>query len=102
MVFFFSLYIFLFVSYFVPSLTAFFMISEGMEKTMQDYEDWTTEPMNDALDKSYKKALSKLEQCLPFEDSLVCIHIHILKLVKSTLENLFFYTYFYYVKRGRT
>ena len=54
------------------------MISEGMEKTMQDYEDWTTEPMNDALDKSYKKALNKLEQCLPFEDSLVCIYIYIL------------------------
>lgn len=43
----------------------------GMEKTMQEYEDWTTEPIPDSLDKSYKKALAKLENCLPFEDALV-------------------------------
>ena len=86
-----SLYIFLLMSYFAPILMAFFLISAGMEKTMQDYEDWTTEPMTDTLDKSYKKALNKLEKCLQFEDALVCTHIHICKFAKSTLEDLFFY-----------
>ena len=38
---------------------------------MQDYEDWTTEPIPDTLDKAYEKALAKLEKCLPFEDALV-------------------------------
>ena len=47
----------------------------GMEKTMQDYEDWTTEPIPDSLDRAYKKASSKLEKCLPFEDSLVSIDL---------------------------
>ena len=45
----------------------------GMERTMQEYEDWTSEPIMEAVDKAYQKALSKLEKCKPLEDALVSI-----------------------------
>ena len=40
---------------------------------MQEYEDWTSEPIMEAVDKTYQKALSKLEKCKPVEDALVSI-----------------------------
>ena len=68
-----------FISSFIFILRSFFFFFVvyplGMEKTMQDYEDWTTEPIPDSLDKAYKKALNKLEKCLPFEDTLVSMEV---------------------------
>lgn len=40
---------------------------------MQEYEDWTVEPIPDTLDKAYQKALGKVNKCLPLEDALVCV-----------------------------
>eukprot|EP00795_Rhopilema_esculentum_P015566 gene15566-6831_t len=42
----------------------------GMEQTMQEYEDWTSNPIPDTVDKAYQKALAKLEKCMPLEDAL--------------------------------
>eukprot|EP00112_Aurelia_sp_Birch-Aquarium-sp1_P005065 Seg1574.20 transcript_id=Seg1574.20/GoldUCD/mRNA.D3Y31 product="Squamous cell carcinoma antigen recognized by T-cells 3" protein_id=Seg1574.20/GoldUCD/D3Y31 len=42
----------------------------GMQRTMQEYEDWTSEPIAESVDKAYQKALSKLEKCVPLEDAL--------------------------------
>ena len=42
-----------------------------MQATLREFEEWLEESVPDAVKIAYEKALTKLEECLPFEDSLV-------------------------------
>ena len=43
----------------------------GMQATLREFEDWLEDSVPDAIMAAYEKALAKLEECLPFEDTLV-------------------------------
>ena len=53
---------------------------------MQEYEDWTSNPIPDTVDKAYQKALAKLEKCMPLEDALVSNVVHVLEQTVFFLE----------------
>lgn len=42
-----------------------------MQATLREFEDWLEDSVPDAVMIAYEKALAKLEECLPFEDTLV-------------------------------
>ena len=42
-----------------------------MQATFREFEDWLECSVPDAVKIAYDKALAKLEDCLPFEDTLV-------------------------------
>ncbi|KAJ7387452.1 positive regulation of histone deubiquitination [Desmophyllum pertusum] len=42
----------------------------GMQATLREFEDWLEDSVPDAVMIAYEKALAKLEECLPFEDTL--------------------------------
>ena len=42
-----------------------------MQATLREFEDWLEDSVPDAVMIGYEKALAKLEECLPFEDTLV-------------------------------
>ncbi|KAL9980223.1 hypothetical protein ACROYT_G008778 [Oculina patagonica] len=42
----------------------------GMQQTLREFEDWLEDSVPDAVMIAYEKALAKLEECLPFEDTL--------------------------------
>ena len=42
-----------------------------MQATLREFEDWLEDSVPDAVMIAYEKALAKLEDCLPFEDTLV-------------------------------
>lgn len=42
----------------------------GMQATLREFEDWLEDSVPDAVMIGYEKALAKLEECLPFEDTL--------------------------------
>ena len=43
----------------------------GMQATLREFEDWLEDSVPDAVMIAYEKAVAKLEECLPFEDTLV-------------------------------
>lgn len=43
----------------------------GMQGTLREFEDWLEDSVPDAVMIAYEKALARLEECLPFEDTLV-------------------------------
>ena len=42
-----------------------------MQATLREFEDWLEDSVPDAVMIAYEKALAKLEECLPYEDTLV-------------------------------
>ena len=44
-----------------------------MQATLREFEDWLEDSVPDAVMIGYEKALAKLEECLPFEDTLVSL-----------------------------
>lgn len=44
-----------------------------MQGTLREFEDWLEDSIPEAVMIAYEKALSKLEECLPYEDTLVSI-----------------------------
>ena len=44
-----------------------------MQGTLREFEDWLEDSIPEAVMIAYDKALSKLEECLPYEDTLVSI-----------------------------
>ena len=46
---------------------------QGMQGTLREFEDWLEHSIPEAVMIAYEKALSKLEECLPYEDTLVSI-----------------------------
>ncbi|XP_015770508.1 PREDICTED: squamous cell carcinoma antigen recognized by T-cells 3-like [Acropora digitifera] len=42
----------------------------GMQGTLREFEDWLEDSIPEAVMIAYDKALSKLEECLPYEDTL--------------------------------
>lgn len=44
-----------------------------METTYAEYEEWSEDPIPEAVIKNYKKALQQLEKCRPYEEALVTI-----------------------------
>ena len=42
-----------------------------MQATFREFEDWLEYSVPDAVKIAYDKALAKLEECLPHEDTLV-------------------------------
>lgn len=42
----------------------------GIQATLREFEDWLEDSVPDAIMIAYEKALAKLEECLPFEDTL--------------------------------
>ncbi|XP_067033706.1 squamous cell carcinoma antigen recognized by T-cells 3-like isoform X1 [Acropora muricata] len=42
----------------------------GMQGTLREFEDWLEHSIPEAVMIAYEKALSKLEECLPYEDTL--------------------------------
>ena len=42
-----------------------------MQATLREFEDWLEDSVPDAVMIGYEKALAKLEECLPFENTLV-------------------------------
>lgn len=42
-----------------------------MQATLREFEDWLEDSVPDAVMIAYEKALAKLVECLPFEDTLV-------------------------------
>ena len=42
-----------------------------MQATLREFEDWLEDSVPDAVMIGYEKALAKLEECLPYEDTLV-------------------------------
>ena len=49
----------------------------GMQATLREFEDWLEDPIPDSVMIAYEKALAKLEECLPYEDTLVNKTYHI-------------------------
>ena len=43
-----------------------------MQNTLKDFKDWLEEPVPDSVVQTHEKAVAKLEECLPYEDALVC------------------------------
>ena len=59
----------------------------GMQATMREFEDWIEDPVPEPVKIAYDKALAKLEECLPYEDTLVrlacklhVVVIHVIRL----------------------
>jgi len=44
-----------------------------MQATLREFEDWLEDSVPDSVMLAYEKALAKLEECLPFEDTLVSL-----------------------------
>lgn len=42
-----------------------------MQATFREFEDWLEDSVPDAVKIAYDKALTKLEECLAYEDTLV-------------------------------
>ena len=44
-----------------------------MQGTLREFEDWLEDSIPEAVTIVYEKALAKLEECLPYEDTLVSL-----------------------------
>ena len=56
-----------------------------MQATLREFEDWLEDSVPDAVMIGYEKALAKLEECLPFEDTLVSLEFPFLPSGPSAL-----------------
>ena len=65
-----------------------------MQATLREFEDWLEDSVPDAVMIGYEKALAKLEECLPFEDTLVSLKTPFLPSGPSAL--VFSATYMYH------
>lgn len=58
----------------------------GMQATLREFEDWLEDPIPDSVMIAYEKALAKLEECLPYEDTLASAQLPKTSEYKSYLE----------------